>query len=27
LRGRAELEFPVSGVVWTLLAPLTAVEL
>ncbi len=27
LRGRAELEFPVSGVVWTLLAPLAAVEL
>ena len=27
LRGRAELEFPVSGVVWTLLAPLAAIEL
>jgi two-component sensor histidine kinase len=27
LRGRAEMEFPASGVVWTLLAPLAAVEL
>ena len=27
LRGRAELDFPASGIVWTLLAPLAAVEL
>ena len=27
LRGRAEIEFPASGVVWTLLAPLAAAEL
>ncbi len=26
LCGRAELDFPTSGIVWTLLAPLTAVE-